>query len=53
MRNQLLFKVVCISIVTLLLSAASATSSGGQANVVSRYPLEGSFVRNEILIGLT
>lgn len=52
MRRQLLLTVMCIAVVTLL-SLAVGTGSDSRASVVSNRPLEGSFVPNEILIGLT
>ncbi len=50
MRSQL-FKAVCLTMVTLLLLAASAASDG-KANVASSLPSDGSFIPTQILIGL-
>ncbi len=53
MRRQLLLMAMCITMVTLLPFAASdGSGSRARAGVVSNRPLEGSFVPNEILVGL-
>lgn len=51
MRRQPLLTIVLIAGVTLL-SATTGSGSHGQTSVVTSRPREGSFVPNEILIGL-
>lgn len=51
MRRQLLLIVTCIAGVTLL-SLTAGTGSDSRTSIAPNRPLEGSFVPNEILIGL-
>ncbi len=50
MRRSLLLIAMCVVVVTLPLAAG--TDSDTRASAISNHPLEGSFVPNEILIGL-
>lgn len=51
MRRQLLLTVMCVAGVTLL-SLTAGTGSDSRISIAPNRPLEGSFVPNEILIGL-